>query len=117
MFWIFEIFGLIVAATAIAALARGRGASPFIAGATAVTGWIFFRFLAPAFVPPGEARFWLALPGSWAWVALVAGYLKFVVAVGGPKPDSKWNCANCRFLNNRSAIICEACQQPWQPSA
>jgi hypothetical protein len=47
------------------------------------------------------------------WVALVAGYFRFVVGFGMPKPDGYWNCSNCNFLNDPGSIACEACQQPW----
>jgi hypothetical protein len=43
--------------------------------------------------------------------------LRFVIGAGRPKPDSKWSCSNCNYLNNASSIICEACQQPWQAKA
>jgi len=109
----FEIFGLVIAVTAVGTLARGRGTNPIVAGTIAAAGWVLLRFLAPAFIPPGDARLWL-IPGAWAWVALVAGYVRFVVGAGRPKADSKWSCSNCHFLNNKSAIVCEACQQPWQ---
>jgi hypothetical protein len=60
----------------------------------------------------GGFLFFLA---AWAWVALVAGFLRFIVGAKRPKPDSQWNCSNCRYLNQTSSQFCEACQQPWQP--
>ena len=51
---------------------------------------------------------------AWGWVALVAGFVRFVIGASRPKPDSKWSCSNCHYLNNASAVICEACTQPWR---
>ena len=50
---------------------------------------------------------------AWDWISFML--LRFVVGIGKPKPDGRWNCANCNYLNNASSIVCEACQQPWQP--
>jgi len=108
-----ELVGLAIAVTAISALARGRGASPILAGSVAVGGYVLILFGGMFFVPRGEARI-LLLVIAWAWIAVVAGYLRFVVGARLPKPDSKWNCSNCRYLNNASSVICEACQQPWK---
>jgi len=110
---VLEIIGLVIAVTAITALARGRGASPVIAGTVAVLGWVLLRFGALLFVR-GESAPFVLLLASWAWIAAVAGFVRFVVGGGKPKPDSKWYCPNCRYLNNASSIICKACQQPWQ---
>jgi hypothetical protein len=108
-----EIIGLVIAATAIAGLARGRGASPLFMGSIAVGGYLLILFGGTFFVPRGEGRALLLIP-AWAWIAVVAGYVRFVVGARMPKPDGKWNCSNCRYLNNASSVICEACQQPWR---
>ena len=115
MFGIFEILGIFLAVGGIVALARGRGASPVVAGIVAVAGWILIEYGGAFFVPPGEGRFPLML-AAWTWIALVAGFVRFVVGAGRPKPDGRWNCVHCRFLNNASSVICEACQQPWRPA-
>jgi len=108
-----EIIALIIALTGIASVARGRGVSPKLAGGLAFFGWLFARLAGMLLSPSNEAGLYF-LVAAWIWIALVAGYLRFVVAANRPKPDSKWNCANCRYLNNASSVICEACQQPWQ---
>lgn len=111
----FEIIGLVVAVTAIAALARGRGASPVVMGSVAVGGWALIEFGGMFLVPKGTSPYPLML-GAWAWIALVAGFVRFVIGASRPKPDGKWSCSNCRYLNNASSVICEACQQPWKPA-
>jgi len=108
------IIALIVVLGGIATLARGKGVNPYAAGGAAFSGWCFFAIVLPVFVRAEGARFLLMLSG-WAWIALVAGFLRFVLGASKRKPDSKWNCPNCRYLNNASSIVCEACQQAWQP--
>ena len=107
-----EILGLAIAVTAISGLARGRGASPVLMGSLAVAGFLLIEFGGALLVAREDA--WLRMVLAWTWVAAVAGYVRFVVVARMKKPDSKWNCSNCRYLNNSSSVICEACQQPWQ---
>lgn len=109
----FEIIGMAVAVSGIAALARGRGASPVFSGTIAALGWAAIRFGGLFLIPPGDGVLLLML-GSWAWLAAVALYLRFVVGARMAKPDGKWSCSNCSYLNNSSSVICEACQQPYQ---
>ena len=116
MFELFEIFAIFVAVGAIATLARGRGASPVVMGSIAAVGWVLIKYGGLFFLRSGEYAYPLML-AAWIWVALVGGYVRFVVGASRPKPDGRWNCANCRFFNEASSVICEACQQPWQPPA
>jgi|SRR5258706_448317 len=109
-----EILGLVIAVTAIAAVARGRGASPVLTGVITVVGYVLLKFGSVLALPRGDNRAFIALVSGWIWVALVFGYVRFVVGARLPKPDSKWNCSNCRYLNESSSVICEACQQPWK---
>lgn len=114
MITILEILGLVVAIGGIVTLARGRGASPTVAGTVAVAGWAALEIGGGLFIPLSEdSRFWLMV-GAWAWIGVVALFVRFVVGASRSKPDSKWNCANCRYLNNSSSVICEACGNPWQ---
>jgi hypothetical protein len=110
-----EIIVLVIAVTGIAALARGRGASPVVMGTAAVAGWVLIEYGGFFLLPRGTSPFVL-MPIAWVWIALVAGYVRFIVGAGRPKPDGKWSCSQCRYLNNASSIICEACQQPWKPA-
>jgi hypothetical protein len=109
----FEIIGLFIAIPAIANLARGRGASPLVAGTAALAGYILLRFVAGILVPTEGARVALLFTG-WAWLGVIAGYLRFVHGANMPKPDSKWSCSNCHYINSSSHVFCEACQQPWK---
>src|SRR5262245_26688751 len=108
-----EIICLVIAVTGITALARGRGASPIVMGTAAVAGWVLIEYVGVFFLPRSTSPFVLVFP-AWAWIGLVAGYVRFAVGARRPKPDSKWNCSNCRYLNNASSVICEACGQPWK---
>ena|SRR5579864_1035720 len=110
-----EILGLVIAVTGIGTLARGRGTSPVLMGTIAAVGWVLIEFGGGLLVP-ADARLWLMV-AAWAWVAATAGYVRFVVGSGRPKPDGKWTCSNCTYLNNQSSVICEACQQPWRAKA
>jgi hypothetical protein len=109
----FELIGLFVAITAIAALARGRGASPVVAGVAAGGGWFLIEYGGMFLLPKGQSPFVLMLI-AWAWIAAVAGFLRFVVGSRRAQPDGQWICSNCRYWNNASSVICEACKQPWQ---
>lgn len=109
----FQIIGLFIAVGGIVALARGRGAKPVVVGTVAVAGWILITY-GGMFVFPGRDSSWPLMLAAWTWVAVVAGYVRFVVGASRPKPDSKWNCPECRYLNNASSVICEACQTPWK---
>ena len=108
-----EIIGLVIACTAIATLARGRGASPVVVVGAAAGGWAMIEIGGSFVFPSGEYRMALMLL-AWGWVALVTGFMRFIIGASRPKPDSKWSCSNCRYLNNASAVICEACAQPWR---
>lgn len=108
-----EIIGLLIAITGIAGFARGRGANPVLMGGIALGGYLLIAIGGNFVVPRGDGRLVL-LVLSWAWIGLVALYVRFIVGSRLPKPDGKWNCSNCRYLNNASSVICEACQTPWR---
>jgi hypothetical protein len=112
----FEIIGLVIAVTGITAIARGRGASAILTGVITVAGYVALEFGITLLLPKSESRPLIALVAAWIWVALVFVFVRFVVGGGMPKPDSKWNCSHCRYLNEASSVICEACQQPWKSS-
>ena len=112
----FELIGLAVALSGIVALARGRGASPVIFGVVSVVGWVGIRY-GGLFLAKSDDAVLMVMVGAWAWLGAVALYLRFVVGAKMAKPDGKWNCSACNYLNERSSVVCEACQQPYQPKA
>jgi len=112
----FGILVLVIVVGGIATLARGRGANPVVIGTIAVAGYILIEFGGSFFIPAEEYRLFLTV-AAWTWIAVVAGFVRFVVGAGRPKPDGKWSCSNCSYLNNASSVICEACQQPWRARA
>ena len=109
-----EIFAVVLPVTGITALARGRGANALLTGILTVASYIVLEFGLIFLLPKGENRPLIAVAAAWTWIALVFIFVRFVVGGGMPKPDSKWNCSQCRYLNDASSVICEACQQPWK---
>lgn len=109
-----EVFAIIAAVTGITAIARGRGANAIVTGVIAVAGYVLLEFGLPFLLPKSETRPLIAVVAAWSWIALVFLFIRFAVGAGMAKPDSKWNCSQCRYLNDASSVICEACQQPWK---
>jgi len=106
---------LIIAASAIAAYARGRGGSPWMWGTAAVVGYFLFAYVVPLFVrfaPDSDANILLVM-GGFLWVGAVAFSARHLLGIGRTKPTSMWTCPNCKFLNQRYAVQCEACKQPY----
>lgn len=110
-----EIFGLLIAVGGIVTLARGRGASPVLAGGVAVGGWVLIAIVGGLLFGSRDGGLWPAL-AAWAWVGAVALFVRFAVGAGRPKPDGKWSCSDCHYLNNSSSVVCEACGRPWRPA-
>ncbi len=110
-----EIIGLVLASGTIAAFARGRGAPPVISVVIAVAGYLAILFLGSAMVASPDARLAINLC-AWAWVGAVALFVRFVVGAGRPKPEGRWACSNCLYSNEKHAVVCEACKQPYAPA-
>jgi hypothetical protein len=121
----FEIILLIVTTGGIASFARGRGGKPWLWGTVTVAGY----FLVPAVVsffavlfgadPKGikeSAQLWFFV-SAIAWVAVLAFSARFLLGRSYAKPDSMWSCPNCKYLNQRYAVLCEACKQPYASKA
>jgi hypothetical protein len=106
---------LIAATTTVGAYARGRGGKPWLWGGIALGGYLFLWLFVPYFHPSGLGSDWewigMILP--WAWIGLVAIYARFGLAAGRGGPSGRWSCPNCKFLNYKYAVVCEACKQPW----
>jgi len=81
-------------------VARGRGGKPWLWGVTAVASGLILM----PFVPFG------LLIGN----ALVFLWVRFGLGRGGQQPGMRWSCPECRFLNERYAVVCEACNKPWK---
>lgn len=112
-----EIIGLGVSLGAIAGFARGRGVSPVVCVSVALVGFLAIGFFGRWFVGRSESPLvvwvWVC---EWAWVGAVAFYVRFVIGAGRPKPDGTWVCKDCLYSNQKYAVVCEACQQPWRPT-
>lgn len=104
---------LIIGISTIAAIARGRGASPWLWGLVALTGFfVVGALLARVVTSPFMAL--LANLGPFAWLALLALCLRFGLGRGGPQPQGKWSCPNCHWLNADYDILCGACKEPYK---
>jgi hypothetical protein len=117
-----EIFLLVITTGGIAAYARGRGGNPWIWGSLSVVGHLLIQFLGVlvlAFF--GKQIDETATLGvgiaSWIWVGIIAFCARFLLGMSLEKPDGMWSCSNCRYLNQRYAVICEACQTPYGKKA
>src|SRR5438094_8825917 len=95
----------------IIAIARGRGASPWVAGVLAIGGFLSVRMLASLVASTWDHAMLAAVFGSWAWLLLLAGFYRFRVGVGRPQPTGIWVCANCTYTNKAYALACRSCKQ------
>jgi hypothetical protein len=110
-----EIVFLILAASGIAAYARGRGGNPWLFGGLAVAGYVLLVDILPIVArlsPDSDNRIW-TIAGGVAWVGVIAFCARFLLGSGRKKPSGMWTCPNCKFLNQHYAIMCEACRQPY----
>lgn len=117
LFIFLEIVIVGIACGGVATLARGRGASAELAGGIAAGGYIIFRLSTLFLWPDWVELMYPAMLLGWAWIGAVTLFVRFVIGAGLPKPDSRWNCPDCRYLNNQSAVVCEACRRPWAAAA
>ncbi len=110
----FEVVLLILAAGG--AYARGRGGNSVIWGTLGVGGYVVIAYLGAVTMAslgrPGDpnSRLWLVVRGA-AWVSFIAFCARFLLGRTLEKPSGMWSCANCKYLNQHYAVICEACQQ------
>jgi len=119
---VLQIFLLLITTGGIAAYARGRGGNPWVWGSLSVVGHLAIQFLGP-FVPALLGRpidqngLLLVVLASWAWIGVVAFCARFLIGMKMEKPDGMWSCKNCKYLNQRYAVICEACKEPYGKKA
>ena len=112
-----EIFLVIIATGAIASLARGRGGKPVLWGAIAVVGYIVTELgtgLVIYALTQDKTPSMVPLLAGWLWMGAVALFLRFGLGSHLAQPDTDWFCANCKTMNKKSAVMCEACKQTWE---
>ena len=113
-----QILVLFLTTGGIAAYARGRGGNPWLWGSLSVGGHLLIQFMGP-FVPAllgqsiGENGLLAVVIASWVWIGAIAFCARFLLGRGMEKPDGMWSCKNCKYLNQRYAVICEACREPY----
>jgi hypothetical protein len=110
-----EIFALIGSIGGIAALARGRGGTPWIWGTVAFVGYLLTAFCTGfilALLHMGQP--FVPMVAAWLWIGGVALFLRFGLGRKHAQPESDWFCANCKTLNKKRAVLCEACKQTWE---
>lgn len=117
-----QIFLLIVTTGGIAAYARGRGGNPWLWGTLSVVGHLLIQFLggfvlALLGLQTSENAILVVGIASWAWIGIIAFCARFLLGMNMEKPDGMWSCSNCKYLNQRYAVICEACKQPYGKKA
>jgi hypothetical protein len=130
-----EGFVLVLALTAIARMARTRGASPWLYGlaagaggfvAAVVVAIVVHAVLSGPLYPPddgvivfddeGVFGFGPRIAGSatlWLWIGLVALYVRYRVGRGVEGPSGSWSCRNCRSINQSYALKCDTCGEAF----
>jgi len=113
-----EIFALISAISAIAAIARARGGNAWRWGVAALGGYLTLPSTLPRMVPiPTDSLLHrLLFVSGWVWLGATFLAARFVLGRGRAKPDGMWVCPNCKMLNQHFAIQCDACGQSYARS-
>jgi hypothetical protein len=119
------LFLLFLAVTGIARMARTRGASSWPYGVIAGVGWFVIGVLAAVLLPAlgfesrtGELSnggTFIATILPWAFIGLVALYVRFRIGRGVEGPTGSWTCRDCRTLNQNYALKCDSCGAPFVP--
>ncbi len=117
------LFLLALSVTGIARMAKTRGASSWRYGLLAGVGWFVIGVLAAALLPglgfgsdTGELTnggTFIATVVPWAFMGLVALYVRFRIGRGIEGPTGSWSCPDCHTLNQSYALKCESCGQPF----
>jgi hypothetical protein len=116
------LFVLVLSLTGIVRMARTRGGSPWLYGLMAGVGWLVIGVLTGAILAgsgfqSGSGRLGTALVATvvpWAYVGLVALYVRFRVGNGTEGPSGSWSCPHCRSLNQGYALKCDSCGEAFQ---
>lgn len=116
-----EIAFLIIATSGIAAFARGRGGNTYLWGTMTAGGYLFIAYLLPRFFPPitdPEGTRYLFFAAAIAWVGAIAFCARYLLGSRRKeKPSGMWTCPECKYLNQRYAVQCEACKRPYGKTA
>ena len=116
-----EIILLIVVTGGIASFARAHGGKPWLWGTLTVAGYFLVPFLVVFFAamfgagPKAlrvDSQLWFFVSAA-AWVAVLGFCARFLLGRSYAKPDGLWSCSDCKYLNQRYAVICEASKQPY----
>jgi hypothetical protein len=110
---VIEVVILFIVIPAIAAMAKGRGGSAWVAGGMALGGLFLIRTIVGLITSDSDALLGGVLL-SYAWMGAVAAYYRFMVGVGRPHPKGIWSCPTCTYTNKAYVLSCAACQTPWQ---
>jgi hypothetical protein len=119
---VLQIFLLLITTGGIAAYSRGRGGNPWLWGSLSVVGHLLIQFLGGLALgimgrQSTENGLLAITIASWVWVGIVAFCARFLLGMGMEKPEGMWSCKNCKYLNQRYAVICEACREPYGKKA
>jgi hypothetical protein len=79
-----EIFGFSVAVVAFGTLAIGKRISAILAGSVVIGAFLIIR-LAGVLLASGDEETFFSVFGAWAWVALLAVFLRFMVGIQAGK--------------------------------
>jgi TM2 domain-containing membrane protein YozV len=115
------LFVLVLSITGIVRMARTRGGSPWLYGLIAAIGWLALGVLTGAILggigfQSGVGRLGTTLVATmvpWAYVGLVALYVRFRVGKGTEGPSGSWSCPHCRSLNQGYALKCDSCGEAF----
>jgi hypothetical protein len=116
---------LFVAIAAISSFARARGGNAlYWAGITAggcavlALSVIFFSArIDPDLSTRDETAVYSYLGLAGAWLSVVTIYVWVFLGRKRVKPAGVWSCPNCKYLNKEYALVCEACQAPFENSS
>jgi hypothetical protein len=117
------LFVLALSVTGIARMAKTRGASSWRYGLLAGVGWFVVGVLTAVLLPSlgfgsstGELTnggTFIATVVPWAYVGLVALYVRFRIGRGVEGPSGSWSCPHCHTLNQSYALKCESCGESF----
>ena len=113
-----EIILAVFVIAAITQVARGRGASAWLAGTIATAGFVCSHVLPPFLFQDTSVILLTSIGTGWAWLLGLMWFYRTRVGKRRPQPTGMWVCPGCTFTNQAHDLACQACKQPWtQPNA